>query len=447
MASILVVVGDAAVPTTGDDILKGYLQALGHTVTYRSDETAESPTSGYGGIVVAESVAGATIGAKYTSVAIPLVSHEPAHLDALGFTSATPSSLAAQTQIIWLASTPIADGPFGTLSGTDTIFSTGSSLGYFNSADKAAGVTSLARTAGSATEITCASVNTGATLYTGAGAPATAPAKRAYIWPQGASTANLTADGTTAIKNAYAWAFGVATGGSYSTEVLADSPRVYYKMDEGSGQPQDSSGNVRHTTVTTGTPGYGLVGRVGTAIYLHGFGGVTGDSFSTPDSTGLDLGDVFSLECWVMHTAVGVLEMILSKGANAYSLAFNTDNTVIMNKSGVAIVLTSSTTITNDGLFHHIVATKNGATSADAKIYIDGVDRTGSFSNQTFADNAHTLQLGAEDTSYYLQGVLDEVAVYPTALSAARVLAHYNAGIGFVAGANVSQRMMLTGVG
>jgi len=232
MSAILLVVGDAAVPTTGDATLKGILEGLGHTVTYRSDETAESPTSSYHGIVISESVSGATIGSKYATVALPLVTHESSHLDVLGLTTVTQSSIASQTDAVWIASTPIADGPFGTLSGTDTIFSAGSGLGWFDSADKASGVTSLATHVGFANRICCAAVEIGATLHV-IGA---APARRAYIWPQsGSASTSLAALGITAIKNAYDWAFGriALPDADLATAGWATSP-LFSKLNDAS---------------------------------------------------------------------------------------------------------------------------------------------------------------------------------------------------------------------
>jgi hypothetical protein len=69
-------------------------------------------------------------------------------------------------------------------------------------------------------------------------------------------------------------------------------------------------------------------------------------------------------------------------------------------------------------------ATKSGATS---KLYIDGVDVTGTVTDQTLVDNATSLLL--DGTPQY-HGHLDEMAIYNTALSAATVQDHYRAGRG-----------------
>jgi hypothetical protein len=74
----------------------------------------------------------------------------------------------------------------------------------------------------------------------------------------------------------------------------------------------------------------------------------------------------------------------------------------------------------------HVVVTKSGAT---VKLYINAVDSTGAVVNATLADTTSALNIGRDVAfpAQYFNGRIDEVAVYPTALSAARVAAHYAA--------------------
>jgi hypothetical protein len=76
--------------------------------------------------------------------------------------------------------------------------------------------------------------------------------------------------------------------------------------------------------------------------------------------------------------------------------------------------------------WHHIVVTKNGSA---VHIYQDGVDVTGPVTNRTLTDGTAPLLLGARrgGTSAFLDGSIDEVAVYKTVLSASQVAAHYAA--------------------
>jgi hypothetical protein len=86
----------------------------------------------------------------------------------------------------------------------------------------------------------------------------------------------------------------------------------------------------------------------------------------------------------------------------------------------------------NDGGWHHVVATQG---ASGMNLYVDGA-QVGSQASVTTVDpySGHWRLGGGRLTSWLdapssaaLAGMLDEVAVYPTALSAARVAAHFAA--------------------
>ena len=215
----------------------------------------------------------------------------------------------------------------------------------------------------------------------------------------------------------------------YVAEVLADDPRAYYRMNEASGQPQDSSGNSNHTTAVTGTPTYAQAGAIVTDASDDAilFNSATPDFFNAPDHATLDLADVCSLEAWVKRVGTATTEQtIISKGSNGFFLAIE-NHEILFAKTAVAEIVRSTVTITDTSTWHHIVATKNGATS---KIYLDGVDVTGTVTDQTLASTAIDMQIAHFNGIISFNGYLDEVAVYATALSAVRVAKHYAAGIG-----------------
>ena len=91
---------------------------------------------------------------------------------------------------------------------------------------------------------------------------------------------------------------------------------------------------------------------------------------------------------------------------------------------------TSSVTVAPNTT-HHIVGTYGGSR---ARIYVDGVERANvSFSGAATWPSGRDLRIGrpASSTSLaqrYLQGTLDEPAIYTSALSATTVQAHYDAG-------------------
>jgi hypothetical protein len=121
---------------------------------------------------------------------------------------------------------------------------------------------------------------------------------------------------------------------------------------------------------------------------------------------------------------------LFSKGANGPQLRLRGDGAIALLKQGVAIIATSNglaNIIDNTG-WHHVVATKNGASTV---LYHNGVDVTGTVTDQTIASTAHALFAGARNAagvaSQWFAGSLDEAALYSTALSPTTISNHYHA--------------------
>ena len=208
-------------------------------------------------------------------------------------------------------------------------------------------------------------------------------------------------------------------------EVMADNPAGYWRLNESSGTAMADKTGQNSGSYLNGT----LLGQAGaladasaTAARFDG----AGDQASVPDSGSLDVGDSFTYEAWVKRATTDE-DTTVSKGAAADGLWFGIEpNNTLGIWTGGSNVANSDTTII-DSKWHHLVATKSGATR---RLYLDGVDVTSGGGNQTFVDNSEPLYLG-HHVAYPdsdLNGSLDEVAVYDAALSEARVRAHYNSG-------------------
>lgn len=159
----------------------------------------------------------------------------------------------------------------------------------------------------------------------------------------------------------------------------------------------------------------------------------------------------FSLECWVITPTVAppwgggnILYMSVGPssappwlifylgGGGAIVCDFRTDF------AGGSAIPTSPLTYL-DGKLHHLVATLN-ADKRTAKLYIDGalVDTKVATSDLNFAGLKYNLiggvvgtSTGGTSTSFaQFAGAISHVAMYPSELSAARVLVHYQAGLG-----------------
>jgi hypothetical protein len=215
---------------------------------------------------------------------------------------------------------------------------------------------------------------------------------------------------------------------SYVAEVLADGPVGYWKMDELSGDLADSSGNGL-TAVASGSPLYGrakIGNALGTSVGADGGASLT---FTVASPGPLYVGDNFTLEAWYRPEAtfVGQYRSLMGISPWAWGLGANTLGQIYIFKTNPSgdVIATSSASMTVQGN-HHIVYTKNGASS---HIYINGVEGTTLGTNVTFNFYVDPFTLFGIN-----QESMQHAAVYPSDLSPARVLAHYNAGQGIETG-------------
>lgn len=219
----------------------------------------------------------------------------------------------------------------------------------------------------------------------------------------------------------------------YSTEVLADAPVAYWRLGEASGTTAaDSSGNGR-SGVYQNTPTLGVAGVVpgNTAVRFD-----KASSEYLLSSFSWSHTDVLTIEAWVKRndlTSVtrGIYALTSPANDGSISLYMETDGKIAARRQGYGNPMVQSTTTITDQNWHHVVYTKNASVQ---KIYIDGVDRTGTVVNQTLTTRTTAPMAGQawDNTGGSTYGglALDEVAYYSSALSSARVTAHYNAAFG-----------------
>jgi hypothetical protein len=214
---------------------------------------------------------------------------------------------------------------------------------------------------------------------------------------------------------------------AYADEVLADSPRLYLRLGESPGATTavDSSG-LSHDGTYVSTPTIGVPGLLGTdANTAVTFASASGEWVNGVDHADLDLGDTVTCEAWIRLNSLGANQGIICKGTNTYYMRVNSSNRLQLIKTAVADIVPSTITLTT-GVIYHVAATK--ATST-VKLYVDGVDVTGTVTNQTLTDSATAYRVGGETSgTEAFNGTIDEAAVYATALSQARIQAHFAAG-------------------
>ncbi|PUA17253.1 LamG domain-containing protein [Glaciimonas sp. PCH181] len=227
-----------------------------------------------------------------------------------------------------------------------------------------------------------------------------------------------------------------AATNAYAVEVLSDLPIAYWKLDELSGTAMtDSSGHGRNGLygglVALGNPPLITAGK---SIKTSTTG--TATVATAPNDAALRLPGDFSLEFWIKTGATTGNVLSMEQGGVNYpswQLGLNSSGCIkleLRTSNGGSIAALIATSAINDNAIHHIVYTKNGSL---VTAYVDGApNATGSFTGPPFS-STDPVSVGCSyapgyDTSAMI-GSLDEVAIYDTALSAARVLTHYTAGI------------------
>jgi hypothetical protein len=177
-----------------------------------------------------------------------------------------------------------------------------------------------------------------------------------------------------------------------------------------------------------GDPALGVAGAIGgdpnTAMRLDG----AAQNVTVPHATTLNLTNgQLSIEAWIKRADNGTgTQTILQKGTGAYQLAVKNNKIGLYRYGTSTAIVQSSGSLLDTTAFHHVVATKTGAT---AKIYLDGLDVTTAGTDQTLVNTTTPLIIGGSAGEWF-HGTLDEVAIYKVVLSAGTVAGHYLLGSG-----------------
>jgi len=236
-------------------------------------------------------------------------------------------------------------------------------------------------------------------------------------------------------------ALGVLAGwrlpeSAYSVQVKADSPTVWWRLGDTGATMRDSAGGFDGTYVGSSSTGSLVRSSTNAArSFASDATTVARSAFIGAPITGT----TFTIEAWLSTDAsVRWIEQGAPAVATAPAMFATISPTqVAFRFDGGPAAVNRLVTVVKSGLSlsagaHHVVLTRSGSTFA---LYIDG------------ADVSATVTLGGAwtgaETDFGTGGsvgnvtpadadlVVDEVAIYSTALSAARVLAHYQAGLGW----------------
>lgn len=144
--------------------------------------------------------------------------------------------------------------------------------------------------------------------------------------------------------------------------------------------------------------------------------------------------DSFSVELWVKRDANSSAEVLIGRddatNSTQWKLEILADGRArfTLRASDGDLAAVTSTKIIDNNVWHHIAAVRNGA-SDEILLYVDGVAPPASQTTKTYSAGFSSdadLTLGSlGGASDWFGGVLDEVAIYNSALSDVDIRSHY----------------------
>lgn len=154
-------------------------------------------------------------------------------------------------------------------------------------------------------------------------------------------------------------------------------------------------------------------------------------SITLPTTLGLPLTShtQFSLQFWVRGTEQGVMHIYGEKGTNASFTLGGSSNQklrlLIIDDSSATTISQQSTSNVLDGRWHHVVYTDD---NGSGKLYIDGVQDASNFTYTRPTLTITNVNIGANNSTGYFKGWLDEFAMWDRVLTASEVIKLYRRG-------------------
>ncbi len=198
----------------------------------------------------------------------------------------------------------------------------------------------------------------------------------------------------------------------------------FWRLNETSGTTADDANDVADGAYVNG-PTLNVAGiQTSDSDSAASFDG-TNDHVSVTPVSALNMTGGVTLEAWIKPDA---LQGSMIRRNNSYELRTNSDGSVLFRVWIAKSVqsLSSSTGQVSTAKAQHVVGTYDGATM---RIYVNGNQIASRAQSGSMTHDSNTLYFGFNDfSSTYFDGVLDDIAIYDTALDASTVAQHYNSG-------------------
>lgn len=222
---------------------------------------------------------------------------------------------------------------------------------------------------------------------------------------------------------------------TYSQAVLADNPEAYWRLNETAGATAVDVTGHGHDGTYTGGVTLGTAGAFAESGGAASFDGLN-DFVSIPGTWGGVGWPEVTVEAWANVGALSAsFEAIVSSTDLPLSFVhlqlFNTGNNVVYTNvvpSAVTLPIVSQTPLNT--WRHFAIVGKSGASA----LYVDGAlvgSNTTSFANIVAATTGIRIGSGFGNARFF-DGLIDEVAIYKTALTEGQIDAHIAAAVAIV---------------
>ena len=204
----------------------------------------------------------------------------------------------------------------------------------------------------------------------------------------------------------------------------AQGVSLHYRLDSSSGmRAWDTSGNDHHGGLQ-GSYAWGIPGAVSGSATSVGLDGVSATAGIPHDSSLDDLRAGFTVLAWIKPNSTGGRQRVLS---NPSSWGFGIDNGSVHFSNFGLDELSSGVSVPTQ-TWSHIAAVVSS--TSIVTFYIDGAPWISLAASQAAGTPGPMWWLGSKDgASDFLDGALDDVQVYPRALSHAEIdFVHQNGG-------------------
>ena len=202
----------------------------------------------------------------------------------------------------------------------------------------------------------------------------------------------------------------------------------YWRFDEGNGTTAyDSVGTNDGALINSPT---WTIGKVGDALSFDG----VNDYVKVPHTASLDFVNQITMEAWIKPNSYSVYSKIMQReGGNTYSLSIPNGQLWFyliagFGSSGTIYNLVSDYSIPT-GVWSHVVATYD---SSSMKLYVNGVmikERSATGLIKTYTGDLTIGNTGFGGSNWAFNGLIDETALYSTALTLEQIRQHYENGL------------------